>query len=130
MKGRLNAALGSWNDVPRGRGGVWATSCLQLFRDLVYPFARRVLGRLDLLLSLATQNADEAPDGVRLPVRGLHDLGKRGALGAAHLLRGFGLLGGFALALGFARSDAGLPMLSLSIGFALIGFSLTGLRSL
>jgi hypothetical protein len=38
-------------------------------------------------------------------------------------------LTGLRLPLGFAGSDGGLLMLSLSIGFSLIGFSLTGLRS-
>jgi len=39
--------------LARGRGGVWTTGCLKLFSDLVRPFARGVLGRLDLLPSLA-----------------------------------------------------------------------------
>ena len=36
--------------------------------------ARGVLGRLDLLPSLAAQDADEAAHGVLLPARGVHDL--------------------------------------------------------
>ena len=125
-----------------------------LFPNLVSPFARGVLGRLDLLSSLAAQDADEAPHGVRLPARGFHDLGQRHAFGAFYhgddvgllvaaiglwfsrwllgpprLLRGLGLLGRRALALGFRRIGAGLLMFSLSIALSLIEFSLTGLGS-
>jgi hypothetical protein len=80
--------------LARGRGGVWTTSCLKLFPDLVGPFASGVLGRLDLLSSLAAQDADEAAYGVRLPASCLHDLGKRGAFGALHHLDDLGLLVG------------------------------------
>ena len=38
-----------------------------LLPDFVRPFARSVLGRLDLLASLAAQDADEAAHYVRLP---------------------------------------------------------------
>jgi hypothetical protein len=53
-----------------------------LFPDLVRPFARGVLGRLDLLPSLTAQDADEAANRVRLPACSLHDLGQRYALRA------------------------------------------------
>jgi hypothetical protein len=33
--------------MARGRGGGWTTTCLELFRDLVRPLARRALRRLD-----------------------------------------------------------------------------------
>jgi hypothetical protein len=112
-----------------------------------------VLGRLDLLPSLAAKDTDEASHGVRLPARGFHDLGERGALRALHhgdylrLLVGALALGlpaaflallafgdlvffvGLAAPLGFAVSGAGLLMFSLSIALSLIGFSLTELRS-
>ena len=49
---------------------------MKLFPDPVRPFAFRVLGRLDLLASLAAHDADEAAHGVRLPVRVFHDFGQ------------------------------------------------------
>jgi hypothetical protein len=42
------------------------------------------LGRFDLLSALAAQDADEAPDRVRLPLRDGHNLRQRRALGALH----------------------------------------------
>src|ERR1035437_8064704 len=55
-----------------------------LLADLVCPLARLVLGGLDREAHfLGEVSADEAPDAVVLPVRGLGDLGHRRALGAA-----------------------------------------------
>jgi hypothetical protein len=95
LRGSRNAALA------RGLGGVWTTSCLELLSDLVRPFACGVLGRIDLLVSFATKDANEA-HGVRLLAGGLDDLGKGGTLGALHLGDYLGLLVG-AVGLGFAR---------------------------
>ena len=81
---------------------VWMMTCLKPFRDLVIPFARGVLGRLDLLPSLTARDADEASYCVRLPLRGSHDLCQRRAFGAfisamtsAYLLVRSALLSGF-----------------------------------
>src|SRR5207302_7957778 len=91
-----------------GRGGVWTTSCLTLFRDLVCPFARGVLGRLDLLPSLAAQDADEAAYGMRLPVRCFHDLRESRAFRALHHCDDLGfLVGAVRLRLGSCFLGAG-----------------------
>jgi hypothetical protein len=49
------------------KAAFWTTSCLKLFPDLVRAFARGVLGRVDLLTSLASQDGDEPAYGVWLP---------------------------------------------------------------
>jgi hypothetical protein len=126
----------------------------ELFPDLVRPFARGVLGRLDLLSSLAAQDADEAPHGVRLPAHGFMIsanvtplarfiiamtsafLFVRSPFGlpTAFLARpeffaDLAFFVGLRAPLGFVVSGAGLLVVSLSIAFSLIEFSLTGLRS-
>src|SRR5260370_23342698 len=102
--------------LARGRGGVWTTSCLELFADLVRPLARGVLRRLDLLPSLAALDADETAYCVRLPACGFHDLGKGGALGGRHHLDHFGFLVG-AVRLRFAGGLLGAAHLLCGLGF-------------
>jgi hypothetical protein len=53
-----------------------------------------VLGRLDLLPSLAAQDADEAAHCVRLPASGFHDFAQRTAFGSLHHRDHFGFLVG------------------------------------
>jgi hypothetical protein len=149
-----NAQKHERRPLARGRGGVWTTSCLTLLPDLVRPFARRVLGRLDLLPSLAAEDADEArtvcgcqPVAFMISAS-VTPLARfiiaitsafllvRSAFGlaAAFLARptffaGLAFLLALRAPLGFAVSGPGLLMFSESIAFSLIVFSLTGLRS-
>jgi hypothetical protein len=124
-----------------------------LLGDAVGAFPGVVLRRLDLLAAFAAQNADEAPNVVRLPLRDPHDLGKRGALGTFHQRDNIGLLVGalfrfasavlgafrFLCELAFlagvrfplagATTASGLVLFSDAITFSVISFSWTGLRS-
>jgi hypothetical protein len=84
--------------------------------DLVRPFARRVLGRLDLLPSLAVQDADKPAYDLLLPASGLSPSGQRGALRALHHADDFGLLVG-AVGLRLARWLLGAPYVLRGFGF-------------
>jgi len=132
--------------LARGRGGLWTTSCLTLFSDLVRPVARGVLGRLDLLPSLTAEDADT--HSVRLPARRFMISGSvaplarfimaitsalllvrsRLGLAATFLARpaffaGLAFLAACASAL--RAADAGVAF-DESIAFSLIGFSRPG----
>jgi hypothetical protein len=80
-----------------------------------------VLGRLDLLPSLAAQDADEAAYSVRLPISGFHDLAQRSAFGSLHHRDHFGLLVG--------ATPFDLPAALARAGFFAELVFLTGLRS-
>ena len=100
----------------RGRGRRLENELPELFPDLVRPFARGVLGGLDLLPSLAAQDADEAANRVRLPARSFHDFGQCRTFGALHHGDHLGLLVG-ALRLWLARWLLGAPYVLRGFGF-------------
>src|SRR5208283_635143 len=60
---------------------VAAWSVARLLRDTVGPLARFGPGGLDLQPALLGGGREEAAHAVRLPIRGLHDLGQGRALG-------------------------------------------------
>src|SRR5690349_15317115 len=76
----------------RTRGGGWKGFAGNLLRDLVPPFAGRVLRRFNRLSTLAAEDADEAANRVRLPAGRCHDLRQRSALGPFHHRDDLGLL--------------------------------------
>ena len=65
-----------------------------LLGDAIRAFPGGVLRGLDLLTSLTSEDADKAAHRVRLPARGFHYLGQRGAFGALHQRDNFGLFVG------------------------------------
>jgi hypothetical protein len=123
-------------------------SCLKLLPDLVRPFARRVLGRLDLLPSLLPRmltkprtvcgcqpvafmiSGSVAPLARFIIAMTSAFLLARSAFGlvAAFLERpgffAFAFVSGLRAPLAFAVSGTGLLMFSLSIAFSLIEFLL------
>jgi hypothetical protein len=79
-----------------------------------------ILGRLDLLSSIAAEDAHEASHSMRLPARSLRDFGQRGALRTLHHGDHFGL--------SLARSDFGLAAGFLARPAFFAGFAFLGLR--
>jgi predicted phage terminase large subunit-like protein len=65
-----------------------------LFGKLVRALPGVALRRFDLLVSLATEDADETSHGVGLPTSNFHNLDQRRTLGALHHHDDFGLLVG------------------------------------
>jgi hypothetical protein len=88
---RFTCRVADWGFISLGRAGLKRSTAMRLVakarakktrrgkgrvmedHQIRFRAAVRALGGLDLLTSFATQDADEAPQGVRLPARGLHD---------------------------------------------------------
>ena len=99
-------------DVREALYGDLGLRCV-LLGDAIRAFPGLVLRGFDLLTSLAAQNANKAPHGVRLPARGFHDLGQCCAFGALHQ-RGY---------VGFLVAGVRFPFGVLSLGCFLLGRS-------
>jgi len=77
---------------PANQGAAFGQDGGKLLRDAVSAFARVVLRGLDLLPTLAPEDADKTTHSVRLPARRRHDLRHRRAFGALDQHDDLGLL--------------------------------------
>src|SRR5512135_973982 len=93
----LQAKRRSVNEKSRRPEGRRLEADADLFPEPVNPVPRVGLRTLDLETHLLAQgSAQEAPDTVRLPPRGLHELGERGSLFPSKQGQNFGFLAALA----------------------------------